>query len=68
MGPYNFLECKISSFLCFYATKLNFKEKHSAFYKEIKGAPHIPNLINIFNNLDNKLTASALDAQCHLVI
>lgn len=28
MGPYNFLECRISSFLCFYATKLSFKEKH----------------------------------------
>lgn len=71
MGPYNFLECKISSFLCFYATKLNFKEKqekHSAFYKGIKGAQQIPDLINVFNNLDNKLTATALDAQCRLAM
>lgn len=37
MGPYNFLECRISSFLCFYATKRSFKEKfekHSSFCKE----------------------------------
>jgi hypothetical protein len=37
MGPYNFLECKISPFLCFYATEPNFKEKqekHSSLDKE----------------------------------
>lgn len=33
----------------------------------IKGAQQIPNLISIFNNLDNKLTAAALDAQSRLV-
>lgn len=69
MGPYNFLECRISSFLCFYATKLNFKEKHEKhfFLQGIKEPQQIPNLINIFNNLDNKLTATVLEAGYHLV-
>lgn len=33
----------------------------------LKGAQQIPNLINISNSSDNKLTATALDAQSHLV-
>lgn len=69
MGPYNFLECRISSFLCFYATKLLAGETWETlfFLHRIKGPQQIPNLINIFNNSDNKLTATALEALCHLV-
>ena len=54
-------------FLC-HKTKFQRETWETLFFlHRIKGPQQIPNLINIFNNSDNKLTATALEALCHLV-
>lgn len=54
-------------FLC-HKTEFQRETRETLFSLQgIKGPQQIPNLINIFNNSDNKLTATALEALCHLV-
>lgn len=54
-------------FLC-HKTEFQRETRETLFFLQgIKGPQQIPNLINIFNKSDNKLTATALEALCHLV-
>lgn len=54
-------------FLC-HKTEFQRETRETLFFlQELKGPQQIPNLINIFNNSDNKLTATALEVLGHLV-
>lgn len=54
-------------FLC-HKTEFQRETRETLFFLQgLKGPQQIPNLINIFNNSDNKLSATVLEALCHLV-